>query len=831
MTHGETSARGNGALSDLRVLDLADQKGQYCTKLLADLGADVIKVEPPGGDAARNIGPFFHDDLDPEKSLYFFHFNTSKRSVTLDLNSLEGQKSFKKLVQTADVLVETFQPGYLDGLGLGYETLEGLNPGLVMTSITGFGRTGPWSSYKSSDLVGMATGGMLYLCGWPEFPPQRMAASQAYYMASVQAAAGTLLAILHRRRAGKGQHVDVSMQQSIPVCLQNATQTFEKTGKVRVRTGNERLQPEQPGQGIFRCKDGYVDIGQLSGVALWERFVNWLESEGAVGDLKEAKWEDPFYRASPEAIESGNRVLKEFLARHTAADIFNRGQKSGVVIGPVNTPADIVNDPHFEHRDFFVPVEHPELGATLRYLGAPYKLSGTPWKIARRAPMIGEHNAEVYGEGFGFPAREGVTERCPQGKAPAMRAGCLPLEGVRVIEFTEQIAGPMVGKALADYGAEVILIENEARVRSGTSTRHPGTGSSSLTSLNLGHNFNKFNTNKLSLTLDLKKPAGMQVARRLIGKSDVIISNFVPGVLDRWGLNYPELQKIKPDIIFLTMPAFGSEGPYRDYRTFSWNLMAMCGWDYASGFPGGRPLRASPFSHPDTSCQPFHALVATLASLHWRARTGKGQHIELCQYESTLCFTETLVFDYLVNRRLPQAAGNRLDYAAPHGVYRCKGDDEWCAIAVFTDEEWRSLCKVIDKLDLIGDTRFACLRDRRVHADELDGVINQWAGRRSKWDVMDVLQKAGIAAGAVETVEDLLVSDPQLKARNHWVKIDHPEAGKLTNEDWGFRLSAVPALKWRHAPLLGEHNDLILNGVLGMSESEIDKLIIDGIVS
>ncbi|MBI4331606.1 MAG: CoA transferase [Chloroflexi bacterium] len=844
-----TELRHPGALSGITVLDMADQKGAYCTKLLACLGADVIKIEPPEGDPTRNIGPFFHGERHPEKSLYFFLFNTNKRSITLDLQTPGGRDALKELASKADVLVETFPPGYLSGMALGFEALRKLNPALIVTSITGFGQTGPWKMYRSSDIVALATGGVLHECGSPDMP-QRMAGSQAYHMGSVQAAAGTLLALYHRLSTGEGRHVDVSLQQSVPVCLQTSTMIYEKTGKVREREGRQNTRAAQ---GIFQCKDGYVDIGQLSAFSWWDRLIRWLEDEGAAADLTEEKWQDPFYRTKPEAIDHINGVLAGFLAQLTKAEIFNRGQAKSVVIGAVNTPEEVVNDPQLKERDFFTPVDHPELGATLRYPGAPFRLSATPWSISRRAPLIGEHNSEVFGPESplvplcerGRVGRERGVPRSvalerdrsrpgfprSRGNGPAGPKKGLPLEGIRVVEFTEQIAGPMAGKAFADFGAQVVLVENEERARTGSSARHPGTGAGNLSSLNLGHHFNKFNTNKLSVTLNLNKPGAMEIAWRLISKSDVVLSNFMPRVLEKWGLTYPAVRQIKPDVIFVTMPAFGARGPYRDYRTLSWNLMAMCGLDYASGFPGSPPVRANPHSYPDTSSQPFHALIGALAALNWRERTGEGQHVEVCQYESTVCFTETFVFEYLVNHRNPRPAGNSLDYAAPHGVYRCQGHDAWCAVAVFTDGEWRSLCRVIGRLDLIADQRFVSLEDRLNNAVALDGIINSWTGQRSSWEVMEMMQKEGIAAGVVENTEDLLLRDPQLKSRGHWVKIEHPEAGTLTNEEWGFRLSGIPPLQWRRAPLLGEHNDFVLTGILGMSESEINQLIIDGVVA
>ncbi len=389
----------------------------------------------------------------------------------------------------------------------------------------------------------------------------------------------------------------------------------------------------------------------------------------------------------------------------------------------------------------------------------------------------------------------------------------------------------MVGKVLADYGAQVIAIESEEQIRKGFGSRHPGSGAADLTSLNLGNIFNKFNTNKLSFSLNLRYPEAQEVARNLVKVSHVVITSFLPGALKRLGISYEELVKVKPDIIMLTMPAFGIEGPYKGYRTLSWNLLAMCGFDHMTTSTGRSPIRASPYSHPDTSSQPFHGMVALLAALNHWFETGKGQLIELSQYESTLNFTETLVFDYLVNGRLRKPPANKSHGAAPQGVYCCKGDDQWCAIAVFTDREWESLCSVVGREDLLKDARFTTAAGRESNSDELDAIINGWTVDRVSWEVMDRMQAAGVASGVVENVEDIMRRDPQLKARRHWIKIKHPDAGEMTVEDWAFKLSGVPDLKWRHAPLLGEHRDYVCSEVLGMTEQQINDLIVKGVFS
>lgn len=403
-------AIGSQALAGIRAFDLADAKGQYCGKLLADLGADVIKVEPPGGDLTRNIGPFFQDEHLAEKSLFWFRFNTNKRSITLNLEHPEGRKILTRLIARTDIVIETYPPGYLDERGMGYLAMKEINRGLILTSITAFGQSGPWKNYKASDIVALALGGDLYPCGWPDLPPLTIAGSQAYHQVSSQAASATLIALFHRLRTGEGQHIDVSMQQSMPVNLQASTLVYENTGAIRKRVGNELLQQAQSvppaAQGIFPCKDGYIDIAQLSGITWWERFVEWLDAEGADGDLKEEKWQDPFFRSEPASVKHINDILGAFLRTRTKEEIFKSGQKRRVVIGPVNTPEDIAKDPYLLARSFFIPVDHEELGVTLPYIGPPYKLSGTPLAITRRAPLIGEHNSDIFEKELGITKKE-----------------------------------------------------------------------------------------------------------------------------------------------------------------------------------------------------------------------------------------------------------------------------------------------------------------------------------------------------------------------------------------------------------------------------------------
>jgi len=386
----------DSSLGDLKVLDLAGPMGLYCTKHLADLGADVIKIEPPGGDPARAIGPFYHGEAEPEKSLYWFHFNTNKKSITLNIESREGKQLLKKLVKGADIIVETFRPGYLDALGLGYPALKKLNPGLIMTSITPFGQTGPYKDFKASDLIGLAMGGLLFICGWEDEPPSRVGASQAYNLASVHACAGTLIALYYRDATGEGQHVDVSMQQCVAHSLQWVTQMYDLQKRIMVRSG--RL-----GVPLQECKDGWANFIALFD---WDLLVDWLKSGGGAADLADERYKDMDYQIRPEVRQHITEVTDAFTKAHDKRWVCEEGQKRGIIAIPCNNAKDVVEDPQLVSRNFFVDVEHPELNDTLKYPGAPYRFAETPWRIRRRAPLMGEHNAEIYGKGLGLTEKQ-----------------------------------------------------------------------------------------------------------------------------------------------------------------------------------------------------------------------------------------------------------------------------------------------------------------------------------------------------------------------------------------------------------------------------------------
>jgi len=402
---------GGGAnllLEGCRCLDLSNEKGLLCGKLLAELGAEVIKVEKPGGDLARNIGPFYKDIPHPERSLYWFALNTNKRSITLEVETVDGLEIFKKLVRTADVVIESFDPGYMERLGLDYSVLEKINPRVIMTSITPFGQTGPHAGYKASDITLSAMGGFLYLNGDPDRSPVRISAPQSYLVGGAHAAMATVIAYYHQQVSGEGQHIDVSIQEAVIHLLSIAPPEWEST-RINARRAGPcffHARPTPPGPTLPRfhwpCKDGYVSfmIGggtQRGMVNSTNSILDMMRKEGMADWLKD--YDPSTFNGSTitqEERERMNQVFLRYIQSKTKKELFEAAVEKGIVLCPLNTIQDIFESPQLSERKYFIEVEHPELGESITYPGFSVKLNGAPSQTMRRAPFIGEHNEEIY---------------------------------------------------------------------------------------------------------------------------------------------------------------------------------------------------------------------------------------------------------------------------------------------------------------------------------------------------------------------------------------------------------------------------------------------------
>ena len=422
---GEASASGSfnldpspeespeGPLEGYRALDLTDDKGFLCGRILADIGVNVIKIEPPGGEPSRMMAPFYKDIAEPEKSLYWFAYNANKRSITLKLDSEEGRGIFKKLVKGTDFVIESFPPGHMEKLGLDFTSLKNINPRIILTSISAFGQSGPYADYKATDLVGMAMSGLMYLCGDPDECPVRISFPQAYLHAGGEAAVGTLVAHYHREMTGEGQWVDVSMQQSVFLSTFNASAFWQVNQVVLKRAGAWRtgMTSGVPQRQVWPCQDGFVNLpiyGGTLGAVTNRRLVKWMDSEGKADEfLKEIDWNTfDMSRVTQEVWNHIENLITGFFQTHTKEELYQQALERNIMIYPVNTVKDIARSEQLKARQFWVGLNHPELDDTITYPGAGAQASLTPMRLKRRAPLVGEHNQEVYCGELGLSQQE-----------------------------------------------------------------------------------------------------------------------------------------------------------------------------------------------------------------------------------------------------------------------------------------------------------------------------------------------------------------------------------------------------------------------------------------
>ncbi len=797
-------------LEGIRVLDLCGPEGQMCGRLLADLGAEVILVEPPKGNEGRRLGPFAEGVEGPEASLSFAYFNANKKSIVLDLETEKGRERFIGLAETSDVILETFSPGVMQEWELDHERLSGNNPGLVTCSITGFGQTGVRSGYRSPSIVSSAMGGVMYLCGSGDKPPLAELENQPYHLSSAFAAVGVLLALRGRETSGRGQRVEVSCQEVL-AAQQHILVNYSANQSVLKREGSRTPVGGGMPYGIYPTKDGFCHLVVIA-TAHWRSFVEWMGSPDALTD---GIWDNRHIRiANPDLIEY---LTAEFTQGFEKGEFFRQGQARRVTTAPVNTPGEFVEDPHVKEVGLFQEVEHPVLGRT-RLVRPPFRLSSLPVGIGRGAPVLGEDTAEILG-GIGAEGRRRgghQTVARNAGKTGA-EVGVGPLSGVRVLDFSQAVAGPVLTQMLGAFGAEVIKVESESHQQRGRARE----GMDPRIVMQQRVTFADMNRNKRSITVDMGTEEGRDVVRRLIPHCDVVVENFSPRVMDRWGLGYERLRELMDDIIMVRLPGFGLSGPYRDYVGLAAVAMGVTGMYHMWSYPDGGEPAGPPVWTPDYLSAAFGG-AALLAALKQRRMTGKGQLIELSQMDATAYVMGATYLDYFVNGKTLEPVGNGHRQYAPHGVYRCKGEDRWCAIAVTTDGEWTALVKAMGSPAWGREPTLETLEGRLREWEALEGRIGEWTRTKKAEEVMALLQGAGVPAGVVQDGADLF-ADRHLRARGFMNSIDHPMTGAIEYPGVPIRLWETPGrLDWWHE--MGQDNRYVFEEILGMSELEIAGL-------
>ena len=785
------------ALAELTVLDLSlDVGGAYCTKLLADLGADVIMVEPPGGHPLRSVGPFAEGNPHSEKSGLFLHFGANKRSMVLDLDTSGDLRAASELARGVDLVVESFQPGHLDSLGLGYEALKTANPRAVMTSVTHFGQTGPYKDWKGEEIVDYAVGGYLYFGGHPQREPLMVPDNQAQMHAGLQAAIGSMAAVRWARRSGRGQHVDISAVEAMLSAHAWTAISWTHMGQVIRRTDPDCIP----------CKDGWVFIMGLR----WNPdLLVMVERPDLLDDPRFADRES--WAANMELLWE---VVRDWCLEHTKDQIFHAGQELLIPVTPVNTAEDLLKSPQLQARRWFVDVDHPVAGRqTLP--GFPYNFAETQASIQRPAPTLDQDAG--YRPAPSSNGHRGEPERALMD--PAAWDGLdLPLKGVRVLEVTANWAGPMTSRHLADLGAEVIKVEPPDRLMSRKD--HNAGDQGFRYYYNRSGYFAKLNRNKHSLTLNLNTARGRELFLRMLKDADVFIENNSPRVMRNLDLEYPVIREANPDIIMLSISGFGHNGPQRDYIAYGANIEASSGLAAVTGYPDDeRPYRTTMFyADPITA---GHAAFAVLAALNYRARIGKGQHIEMALQENGMLFFPESLLEYSMTGNLAPRRGNRHSRYAPRGVYPSIGDDMWLALAVRSDEERRRFCGAAGEQEWV--QRFPTEERRRENHDEVDRLVAKWSSQYDHNEAARILQSAGIPAGPVLTAWEML-SNQHIFERGFYVPIVHKEMGVFPYPGMPWKLSETPALVRMAAPCFAEHNALVFKKLLKLGDGEIDEL-------
>ncbi len=786
----------SGALDGVRVIDVAEPIGSFVSRILGDLGADVIKVEPPGGDPGRQLSPFVTKG-DERLSLSFVRGNVNKRSIILDLNQSQDQDQFRRLVAHSDIVVSTEGLSTWASRGIDLERLSVMYPQLVWVAFSTFGLTGPYKDYVGNNIVAEAMGGLSYIQGDDAKPPCVSPGEQGMYLGSVQAAFGALMALWERRGSGQGQLVEASAYDVL-AHLYFLIVNYGMWSDIPYRIGTRNFMPPN---GYYPCQDGHIFIAALM-PGLWEKLVDF------VGDprLKEEVLQDANYRNEyPEQVDP---ILREFTARFDRWTLTKELQRHGVPAAPYSTVADIADNEHLNAREFFVDFEQPPFGK-LRTVGAIMRADGSPMHIRRPAPQPGEHQQEVLDE---------ITAPPPRVSSSLKRIvkRDMPLVGVRVLDLTRAWAGPYGTRYLADFGADVIKVES-ANFADPREPGNPGYG--------------EVNRNKRPITLNYQSPEGQDLLKRLVAISDVVVENFSPRVMAKLGLDYDNLVKVRPDIIMVSLPGLGKRGPHGNFVSFGGPLMAYTGMSRLWGYPDSPPDARVKVAQPDYISSTTQAMAVT-AALHHRAETGLGQYIEIAQVETAVATMELAYLDYFANGTVAEPRGNRDPNAVPQGCYPCLGNEAWCVISCTTDAQWQALAKLMEDESLASDPELATAEGRWARHDELDKRISDWSAEWRPYQLMRELQAVGVPAGMVQSAEDIW-RDPHLRDRDYTVQIEHhdPELGTVVHPGMTVKLHDTPGQIHRPIGPLGEANDAVFRGLLGMSPDEITRLAEAGVIA
>ena len=796
----------------MRVLDLSTEiAGPYCTKLLADAGADVLKIEhPDGGDPLRRWTASGQRLGADEDGVLFRFLNTSKRSAALDYTSAAGREQILALAADADLVVESFAPGTIEALGLGPQVLWERNRRVSMVSISPFGRGGPWSERPATEFTLQAWCGSTAARGTPDRPPIAAGGRLGEWLGGAYAAVAALTAYYATRQSRRGEYVDLALLEVMALTMAPNAMVWESlAGQPSPFTRTVEIPSIEP------AHDGWVGFCTIT-AQQWRDFLMLIERPDLVDDESLARWDERVRRA-----REVNAMIHGWTRRHAVAEIVERAAALRIPVAAIGTGETVTHFEHFVARGAFIP--HP--GACFVQPRPPYRLSDAPLQPLSPAPKLGAHVCEwLAGDGDHRVGDTALRHAQGERESPAQTDG-RPLAGLRIIDFTAFWAGPFATHYLAAMGADVIKVESIQRpdgmrfqsVRPPTSDRW-WEWSALYHTVNLG---------KRGITLDLSRPAGVDLITRLLAGADAAVENFSPRVMDNLGLAYDRLAALNPRLIMVRMPAFGLDGPWRDRVGFAQTMEQVSGMAWLTGFPDGPPVL------PRGPCDPLaglHALVALLVALEHRSRTGRGQLVETTMVEAALNAAAEIVLEHGAYGARLTRDGNRGPVGAPQNLYACRGTDRWLALAVTSDEQWRALVTAMGDLLWSRDTGLSTATGRRAAHDRIDAGIAAWCADRDADALAEQLIACGIPAAPVAPAARL-DHNPHLRARGFFEPVAHPVVGTHTQPALPLRL-ASQRTPWytRPAPTLGEHTDAILRELLGLDDDALARLRADGII-
>lgn len=826
-----------GPLAGLTIVDLTEYvTGPYATKLLADFGADVIKIERPGGDPARKLGPFPAGTPGPEKSGTFFYFNTNKRSIVLDLETEADRATLWKLIDQADAVVESHRPGWLAGLGFSWEAIHARRPHVPLISITNFGQESPYRDYVGTELTLFALAGEMYTMGIQEREPVTMYGTASLVESGSAAAAALMAAILSGQQQGVGQWVDFSIADSHFLGADRrhvATIAFEFSGRRTVRASSSNRAVLA---GVYPCLDGWVEFTGASNRL--DRFARML---GSPDWLQDPKWSQPAALLDPDNSAELEAYFFVWLSEHTKREIWEAAREARVLCGPLFDIAEISEDGHFRDRGFWQTVNHPALGE-VTFPGRPLIMPKSPWELRRPAPLLDQHRAEILAE----------ADRPAKAGPPPVESPRLPLDGVRVIDLCVVWAGPFSTLLLGDLGAEVLKAENSHVMQPmtrGTLARPSKELADRLAPAAGGYpygepgprpwNYNptfvQLFRNKKSFTVDLRTEEGREIFGRVVAKADVLVENNATETMEGLGITYEFLTKYNPKIIMVRIPAYGSTGPYNQARALGVHLESVMGHTLLRGYADADPSENSAIFSGDYLAGAQAALAVMMALRH-RDLTGEGQKIEIGQAENASAMLAQAFMTYSLTGEVPDRITNRSIYGfAPTGVYPCRPagpatdcGDRWISLSICDDEQWQKLVAVMGNPDWASHPRLATNEGRLAEHDAIDRQIAEWTAGWDDYELFHCLQKAGIPAAPVLEASRVL-SDAHTTARGLFQPLTLFDGqGPFRFNTPMFRFSETPVTVRQPPVGLGEHNEYVYRQLLGVDEAEYDRLVAAG---